>query len=543
MDSNTFHYAATESRYKYVNSPQVGLVRGLPNPKPMVSCYANSLVQCLVNCWDIRNKFENSPEPNPITKVLMEYSRGLEYQDIMRLRSFAGEMYSEPEQQDVTEFLMDLCNKSPNLSKIMEHEIVETRICPLCGDVANDVPLHNLIYPLALPNKLKKRNLMEIFNQLNDTDIKCSNLNCSGIRKSKSYLMNIGEHIIFQFKIFKNYESGKTYKITGLTMKNIQEEFKIGNCTYRVESVILHPGNSINSGHYTSLLRSQGKWILADGMTVRESLWNECDGNPFVLFSKKTNRVSSNTSSGNSSTRERVMTSGAKIHTLSGEMPVKTGENQLINSDSFVSIVNSHDELIRAKLSNNQHLQNSQHLDVGEPIVHIATRIQALVKENMINSIIQLKRKRLRLDFGSLVERRIEARRLALSAIYSRESHVSRVKYCLKKCQEKLQLSLIRLGEKPVLGNEEFWLAAICGTAYGKHVSSSETFFSDAVRYPMNYASHNRESGELVINEDGKVMDILPVTEELKRGGKSWECTGYCKKVNPDILIELTRLS
>ncbi|KAJ8671327.1 hypothetical protein QAD02_002586 [Eretmocerus hayati] len=147
-----------------------------------------------------------------------------------------------------------------------------------------------------------------------------------------------------------------------------------------------------------------------------------------------------------------------------------------------------------------------------------------------------------RLDFGLLVERRIEARRLALSVIYSRESHVSQVKYCSKKCQEKLQLSSIRLGEKPVLDNEEFWLAAICGTAYGKHVLSSEQFFSDAVRYPMNYASHKPESGDLLINEDGEVMNILPVTEELKRGGKSWECTGYCKKVNPDILIELTRL-
>ncbi|KAJ8671325.1 hypothetical protein QAD02_002584 [Eretmocerus hayati] len=160
MNSNKFHYAATESRYKYVNSPQVGLVRELPDPKPMVSCYANSLVQCLVNYWDIKNKFENCPESNPITKVLMEYPRGLEFQDIMQLRSFNGEMYSEPEQQDVTEFQMDLCNKSPNLSKIMEHEIVETRICPLCSDVANDVRLHDYIYPLALPNKLERSNLM-----------------------------------------------------------------------------------------------------------------------------------------------------------------------------------------------------------------------------------------------------------------------------------------------------------------------------------------------------------------------------------------------
>ena len=96
-----------------------------------VSCYANSLLQCLLQCRDIRQSLQSCAF-EPIKRIANDY---LVVPTLLStpVRHAIGPPFSLPQQQDVTEFFLKLADVCTEIeSNITFHSRLEFR-CSSCG--------------------------------------------------------------------------------------------------------------------------------------------------------------------------------------------------------------------------------------------------------------------------------------------------------------------------------------------------------------------------------------------------------------------------
>ena len=138
-------------------------------------------------------------------------------------------------------------------------------------------------------------------------------------------------------------------------------------------------------------------------------------------------------------------------------------------------------------------------------------------------------------------DRREEAKSLVFTAIYVRDTYISRLKRVLQSCKDKVSISLTRLGIMPIHENEHAALTALCG--FLKHCSTAEPYFSEAAYdFKEGLCTDNtEESNVIILNEKGQSTNIFPLTDSTKNN-KTWNCHNYCKVVDTDILKDLKQL-
>ena len=147
-----------------------------------------------------------------------------------------------------------------------------------------------------------------------------------------------------------------------------------------------------------------------------------------------------------------------------------------------------------------------------------------------------------KLDSASNQEdRREEAKSFVSTAIYVRDTYISRLKRVLQYCKDKVSISLARLGIMPIHENEHAALTALCGSP--NHCSTSEPYFSVAA-YDFKEglcAISTDELNVIILNEEGQSTNVFPLADSSK-SKKNWYCNNYCKVVDPDILKDLKQL-
>ncbi|KAJ8682163.1 hypothetical protein QAD02_017955 [Eretmocerus hayati] len=281
-------------------------VRGLPNPDS-VSCYANATLQSLLHCESVRELFSRRNESNVFSLTMQDYRSGSSV-DIKELRAFAGANFRAKRQQDVAEFLLSLLNESSNLRSLFEHTLVTSRRCVSCGNETSSAPMTNYILPAVLPPNYKRSSLQSIidFNvgSWNKTELRCgiqlpiekrSSSNCDekgcclGLRSEKVTLESENREIIIQLQFYREDSAGNVAKITDISLLNISENVvNINSDSYRVESIILHQGSTINQGHYTNILRGINSWIrVNDDHLHQTTQFRSPHGNPYIIILRK----------------------------------------------------------------------------------------------------------------------------------------------------------------------------------------------------------------------------------------------------------------
>ena len=139
---------------KYLQNNKFLYVIGLPN-SDAVSCYANATLQSLLHCNNVREKFLRNPECNPLNSAMNAYISRSNVK-ILDLRAFSDNQFRAPVQQDVSEFITNLCIKSNNLNSALQYKLFISRRCSLCNDYRMENPVLNYILILALPYIGKK---------------------------------------------------------------------------------------------------------------------------------------------------------------------------------------------------------------------------------------------------------------------------------------------------------------------------------------------------------------------------------------------------
>lgn len=257
---------------------------GLPN-NDGVSCYANACVQSLFHSQTVRRILLQHRHTDTVKTVFQQYINKINV-DIQTLREFAGKEFTINAQQDVSEFLLHLCNKSVILENILKNQLIETIRCPGC-DERNHSDTSNYIVNLCLPDTRIFCSLQTIidYNIGNWQEIESYCNNGCHLKKIKKVDLIISNTlVILQFMLFDRTDND-IVKITNLKINAIPTcTVDINGKKYKVVSGIFHHGNYWNEGHYTNMLRQNNQWYHISDNNVTKKQWPKGAKNVYILF-------------------------------------------------------------------------------------------------------------------------------------------------------------------------------------------------------------------------------------------------------------------
>ncbi|KAL7290831.1 hypothetical protein TKK_0015569 [Trichogramma kaykai] len=160
-------------------------------------------------------------------------------------------------------------------------------------------------------------------------------------------------------------------------------------------------------------------------------------------------------------------------------------------------------------------------------------------KEYYIKNLID------KIDSASFSDRKMEADHLVTHCIYLRDDKLFKFKNSLKLCRERAGMFLARLGGIVIEENLECAITALCGIA--GHSSSSEPWYNTGAYCVLESNKEDYEKKQvgdfnLIVDNKGTVMNMLPNLQETKFNRKIWTCNRLCKSIDKDIIKELKHL-
>ncbi|KAJ8685608.1 hypothetical protein QAD02_021401 [Eretmocerus hayati] len=165
-------------------------------------------------------------------------------------------------------------------------------------------------------------------------------------------------------------------------------------------------------------------------------------------------------------------------------------------------------------------------------------------KEKYIQNVMS------QMDLADAVERRIQADWSVTRCIHARNHDILRLRRILKTLQNKWELAVTKLGKVSITENLQFAISVLCGRSV--HHSTANPFFSETAYDYANVAkwaerdiddnSSKYTSDPLIINERGRVTNILPALAKPGKSTTAWMCDGCCRKIDVDFLCEVKSL-
>ncbi|KYN50409.1 hypothetical protein ALC57_00046, partial [Trachymyrmex cornetzi] len=119
----------------------------------------------------------------------------------------------------------------------------------------------------------------------------CENCNKYDQLKIKHNFHFTKQIIILQLMLFSCDKKGIS-KITKYSIKSVpSDKVYIGEGLYRVCSAIYHHGNSVETGHYTNMLKvvktNKSEWIYVSDQTVLRKQWPRGSKDAYIFFLEK----------------------------------------------------------------------------------------------------------------------------------------------------------------------------------------------------------------------------------------------------------------
>ena len=262
--------------------------KGLPNADG-ISCYANTSIQCIFSCLDVRKILIQQREIDVLKDLFNQYISSNKV-NVKAFCEYVNVKYTELIQQDVSEFLLDLCNKFSVLSKVFQHRVSIIIRCPGCDNRSNPDNNCNYILSLILPENSKTYTLQEIFeyNVGNWHEIEDTCLNNCKFKKLMKTEVSINSNIFIAQLLLFTSKNGKVSKINNFKIKDVPKaKILINNISYKLTCGIFHHGHTIDSGHYTTMIRKDGHWIRINDNFIDQKSWPKCAKDLYVMFLEK----------------------------------------------------------------------------------------------------------------------------------------------------------------------------------------------------------------------------------------------------------------
>jgi len=129
-----------------------------------VSCYANAVVQYILNLNAIRQQLLYCEKSDVLRMLMHRYENGMHDLNTYAIRQCLGEYFSSSLKRNASDFFIALCEKYDCIKTLVRHQITSIRRCKTCGDTKTIVD-NNIIISIPINNlKKNKYNLNDLLN-------------------------------------------------------------------------------------------------------------------------------------------------------------------------------------------------------------------------------------------------------------------------------------------------------------------------------------------------------------------------------------------
>lgn len=251
-----------------------------------ISRFANVCIQSLFHCTTVRRILMEHSGHDSLQTIFNQYISKTVV-NIEPLREYLHEKYTPSIQQDVSEFLVDLCEKSLLLQKILGNHLRTLIVCPGCTLSYNPPDTLIFILPLHLPEPTRAYELQELIDYnlgtWLDVEEKCKN-NCK-CKQRQLLKIDVNSTLLIVKLLLFTADDKSTSKITNFRINNIPKaKISIEKKIYKVISGIFHHGNSIANGHYTNMLRKENNWLKVYNSFINKKPWPKGAKDAYILF-------------------------------------------------------------------------------------------------------------------------------------------------------------------------------------------------------------------------------------------------------------------
>jgi ubiquitin C-terminal hydrolase len=300
--SHLYIYTITNlNKNRKTKTTNMESIKGLPNIGN--SCYFNSSIQLCKLISGISFADENNEQNcfiNDIQSLFQTENNQEEWNKYLKLYSFVSSNLEYPSgsQQDsceVVQFILDKyveLNKNKNKLLSVFNQII---FCSNCNKyrISNEQKESMLISHELNNNSKEEIDFQEFFDNiisLQDVDNLNTECNCESPKaKVQTIFTSLPEYLFIKVgrcgydtnKIYKNlkivHEFDIDYPIDLEKSMNKTDMRKITNY-YRLIGILIHHGNTSNSGHYASIVKMNDDWIYCDdGLISKINIDNDIE--------------------------------------------------------------------------------------------------------------------------------------------------------------------------------------------------------------------------------------------------------------------------
>lgn len=279
-------------------------MKGFINPPGANACYANSVMQIILNRKPIVDHYLNSykSQNNQYSHYQMLLDLISNYQlpnqislSTIEFKKCVGDMFKSDQQQDAQEFFSSLCKKFGNsLFPFFEftHRIERRCTGERCDKTYQTQEHNNIVLIVDIKNEIYDfKNLLNDYVTWRDSEIKCDKCN-EYIQEKCTIIHTNSKYLVLHFNLF-HYDDSKVQKCSNFNIININNNIiDYNKSRYRAVGMILHSGSTPNVGHYTSLVFKNNKWLYANDEELSEIYWPDfykknIGFNSYILFLEK----------------------------------------------------------------------------------------------------------------------------------------------------------------------------------------------------------------------------------------------------------------
>lgn len=267
------------------------------------TCYANSLLQILLNQESVvnlcLNTLENQdnllPCETELLKLINSYKDQSNSSNLssVEFKSHISNEFKSNQQQDAHHFLLEVYNKFEDTIKILYQ--FQNRIENYCTNCNNKYDQSLLDINLMITVKDKEYNFENLLDKYSLPVISKIECACKKYLYEKKMFYNICKFLILHFNLFDySPELQRSLKKRKFNIKNFNENQRIryGKYFFRAIGAILHHGDSINHGHYSSIILKNNEWIhvtdtIIEPLNVKSLINHQSNCNIYLLFLEK----------------------------------------------------------------------------------------------------------------------------------------------------------------------------------------------------------------------------------------------------------------
>ena len=234
-----------------------------------VSCYANSILQCLLQHNSVRNACVGSryTELHDLVNSYVDHTK-MGYLSSRSIRRLLGAPFSVNSQQDAAEFLEALAIFCTPIRNCLDYTIRTYLRCSNCIYTSSRDE-SNIILPLVIPPGSTSVRLNELLSNLGSWETMvgshCSTCNADGaVYQTRQELFTASELLVVQLKVYVFRDDGSPQKLRISVRDATSSSIDVRGHRYKVQNIVSHHGPSMLSGHYTSYHKQNRGWMLVN---------------------------------------------------------------------------------------------------------------------------------------------------------------------------------------------------------------------------------------------------------------------------------------